>query len=412
MKSKFFALLSLLAVCALLPLTQGDGAPAASAIVPATEMVALAQLANAPAMPASEPPAPVASNVKLLSQTGGTTNAVAIQGDYAYLGIGPRLAVVDVRSPSTPLLLGVTQPFDGLVEDVVVAGSYAYVAARSAGLIVVDIADPAKPQQTGFYDTPGEAAGVTLADSYPGYAFVADLSGGLRVIDIRHPAHPKETGFYDPADFATSSVAIQGGYAYVTAYLSGLHVLDLSDLTQPQLANIYQPSTGVLSVAVADGYAYVGEEYYGLRVLDISDPANPLPVGLCAQPMIVRDLVVAGDYAYVNYLGTGLYLVQITDPANPTVVGWYPYLYQTLPVPVRDLALAGSLVYLANDTGGLRVIDVSDPALPVTAGVYQPPLSGASNVSASGAFAYAVQQPIHAGGQGQQPDLPGTEGEF
>ena len=290
-----------------------------------------------------------ASNVSLLSQVGGTTNAVAIQGDVCLPGDRAAPGGGGHEQPQHTAVVGVTQPFDGLVVDVAVAGSYAYVAARTAGLIVVDIADPAKPQQIGFYDTPGEAAGVTLADSYPGYAFVADLSGGLRVIDISRPTHPKETGFYDPADFATSSVAIQGGYAYVTAYLSGLHVLDLSDLTQPQLAGIYQPSTGVLSVAVADGYAYVGEEYYGLRVLDISDPANPLPVGLCQSLAFVFDLVVAGDYAYVSYLGTGLYLVQITDPANPTVVGWYPYLYNPLPLPVRDLALADGLIYLAVD---------------------------------------------------------------
>ena len=33
--------------------------------------------------------------VELVAQTGGVTNAVAVQGNYAYAGVGPRLIVLD-----------------------------------------------------------------------------------------------------------------------------------------------------------------------------------------------------------------------------------------------------------------------------------------------------------------------------
>jgi hypothetical protein len=59
-----------------------------------------------------------------------------------------------------------------------VAGAYAYVAAGSSGLRVIDVSDPAAPVEVGFYDTPGEAWGVAVAGDY---VHLADGSAGLDV---------------------------------------------------------------------------------------------------------------------------------------------------------------------------------------------------------------------------------------
>jgi hypothetical protein len=45
-----------------------------------------------------------AQNVELLGQIGGATYAIAVQGDYVYLGVGPRLMVMDVSSPANPTI--------------------------------------------------------------------------------------------------------------------------------------------------------------------------------------------------------------------------------------------------------------------------------------------------------------------
>ena len=75
-----------------------------------------------------------------------------------------------------------------------VAGTYAYVADGTAGLRVVNIANPAAPAPVGFYDTPGQALGVTVDGNY---AYVADDTAGLRVVNIANPAEPSAVGFYD-----------------------------------------------------------------------------------------------------------------------------------------------------------------------------------------------------------------------
>ena len=135
-----------------------------------------------------------AQNVDLVGQIGGATYAVAVAGHYAYVGVGPRLVILDITDPSQPIQVGRTAPFVDLVEGVVVAADTAYVAAGTAGLRVIDVANPAAPAEVGFYDTPGDAQGVAVAGSF---AYVADGSSGFRVVNVANPTAPIEVGFYD-----------------------------------------------------------------------------------------------------------------------------------------------------------------------------------------------------------------------
>jgi len=47
-----------------------------------------------------------ARNVELVGQFGGACAAVAVWGSYACIGIGARLAVVDIANPAHPTLVG------------------------------------------------------------------------------------------------------------------------------------------------------------------------------------------------------------------------------------------------------------------------------------------------------------------
>jgi hypothetical protein len=62
---------------------------------------------------------------------------------------------------------------------VVVRDGHAYVAAGDGGLRVVDISDPTSPIEIGYYDTPGWAQEVALADDY---IYLADDAGGLLIL--------------------------------------------------------------------------------------------------------------------------------------------------------------------------------------------------------------------------------------
>ncbi len=104
-------------------------------------------------------------NVKYVGHIGGSISAVALQGDYAYIGEGYGLTILDISDPTSVGLVKRTPLFPDIVwgEDVDivlgvdVAEEYAYVAGGEAGLRVVDISDPMNPTEVGFHDTPGSA---------------------------------------------------------------------------------------------------------------------------------------------------------------------------------------------------------------------------------------------------------------
>ena len=164
---------------------------------------------------------PQAQNVELVGQIGGSVYAVALQGDYAYIGVGPRLVILDVSNPAQPPVIGQTGVLPGMVGDVAVAGAYAYVADGEGGLRIVDVSDPAHPAEAGSYDTPGVAYDVAVSGAY---AYVADREGGLRIVDVSDPAHPAEVGFYNTPGYAYG-VAVAGAYAYVADREGGLIIL-------------------------------------------------------------------------------------------------------------------------------------------------------------------------------------------
>ncbi|MGB3219215.1 MAG: hypothetical protein WBD79_17590, partial [Anaerolineae bacterium] len=168
--------------------------------------------------------------VDLLGQIGGASYAADVVGDRAYLGVGPRLVILDVSNPASPTLLGQSSVLPGIIYDLVVANNVAYVAYGDSGLQIIDVSNPANPVRRGGYDTPGYARGVAVAGSL---AYVADYYSGLQIIDVSNPANPVRRGGYDTP-----------GYAW--------------------------------GVTVADSLVYVADSYRGLQIIDVSNPANPV----------------------------------------------------------------------------------------------------------------------------------------
>ena len=61
------------------------------------------------------------SAVEFVSQIGGASFAVAIDGTLAYVGVGPRLVILDVSNPAGPIVVGQTSLLPGIVTGVAVA---------------------------------------------------------------------------------------------------------------------------------------------------------------------------------------------------------------------------------------------------------------------------------------------------
>jgi hypothetical protein len=137
--------------------------------------------------------------VELVGQWGGACHAVAIRDDYAYIGRGPSLAIVDISRPAGPMQVGQVNLPD-IAKGVVVNAEYAYVANDSAGLAVVDISNSSAPVLSGRCHTSGSARRVALSGSY---ACIADSDAGLVVLHVSWPGDlPPPDGDVDLSDLA------------------------------------------------------------------------------------------------------------------------------------------------------------------------------------------------------------------
>jgi hypothetical protein len=103
------------------------------------------------------------SPLKLISQLGGGVWAVDVQGQVAYVGVGPRLWVLDTSS-SELKVLGQSEVLKGKVRGVEVRDNYAYLATEGYDeeLVILDISDPVQPLRVSSLDAPSTARYLRL----------------------------------------------------------------------------------------------------------------------------------------------------------------------------------------------------------------------------------------------------------
>jgi parallel beta-helix repeat protein len=299
---------------------------------------------------------------QVVGQIGGPTSAVAVQGDYAYVGVGLRLIVLDVTNPVTPTEVGSTTPFPYFVEDIAVSGARAYVAAGGAGLRVVDISDPANPTELGAWDSPGYAEGIAVSGDI---VYLADGPYGLRMVDVSDPTHPTPLGSAFDANYAFA-VTVADHRAYLAAGGAGLLIADVSDPAQPRELGTLDTPGYAYNLTVSDSLAYVADGWGGLQIVDVTDPAQPARKAALALPGQAFGVVVAGTRAYVAAAYEGLRVVDVTDPTQPSEIGAAP-MYRG---HAADVAGAGETALVADCYVGLRIYDVSLPAHPNQIGAF------------------------------------------
>jgi hypothetical protein len=158
---------------------------------------------------------------------------VTIVGTYAYVSCDAGLVVVDLDDPKCPKVVNVVgEPFLKHVKSVQVQFRYAY-ACDEEGIKVLDVTDLAKPVPVALMHLP-EVHNIYLAR---GYAYVAAGSHGLMILDITTPDKPKLDQVYDAGGCINDLHDVKLGITYVSqfAYLAdGKNGLRVVQLTSPE----------------------------------------------------------------------------------------------------------------------------------------------------------------------------------
>ena len=230
-----------------------------------------------------------------------------------------------------------------------------------AGILFIDITDPARPAPAGTirdgeggFDVGATIGGMAVLEPPGGRVHLAVTgSGGLvMLLDVTDPARPAPAGAIRDGEGGFDSIGGAG------------------------MAVPGPPGDGRLYLATVGGQ--------GIRLADVTDPARPAPAG--AVPDIPGSFYATGgaEYATAFYLagrtyalgtgGDGVHILDVTDPARPAPAGsaWdgrggFDVLDGASRTAVVESPGGPFLALVAGDEG-IQILDVVNPARPVPAG--------------------------------------------
>ncbi len=350
---------------------------------------------------------PVSSQRTTSIATTGTTGKVATYstgGSWAYVAAGTAgVYVFDVSEPRSPSLAGTITTTDA--RDVAIAGTRLFVADGTAGLRVFNLATPTAPAQTGIYT--GITAISTSVVSASNRAYVVNSAGGTSVVylDVSGAGNPVHKATYTNASYTFKDVS--AAYDSATYDFVYLAYTDSSD-SAGKIAEMYSTaatlnwyrvyayaSYNFNTVLVSGTYVYALANYqadlepppeYSLFMLN-RYPSTFTLAGKTAsdQSGNVADLrydAATGKVHVVDGIGIKSY-----DVATPSAI----MLDESINTPgsPTGIALMGDYAMVGTGTRSFQTFDLRSPvALSQKAGFN--PGSGRTGIVARGNRIYAV----------------------
>jgi len=292
-----------------------------------------------------------------------------------------------IRSIDTP----------GPANRVRVSGDYAYVAAGSAGLLVVDVGDPVRPKIVSSLAT----TNAQDLDIDQNSLYLADGSGGLKVIDISKPLKPFQTGSYTGSlvDAFAVSVSVENtSPPRIRVFL--LDAVDTSGNTRLLALDATNPA----SIAFLDDHQNLSYKFsdvdtsyynstYTFLYLTTSNTDDLLEFYLYTSSTPTYTItewrsdtndgynpdrvVVKGDYVYA--LSSAKTALEPPPPYAVLVFSKYPSSLIDVSTSassygyVADITEHEDMLYIA-DNRGLQIYDISaDPTNPVKGDFWNTP---------------------------------------
>ena len=239
--------------------------------------------------------------------------SVAFANEYAFVGDGEGLYVVDATTASDPVIVDFTAT-SADVYRLTLTDDHLFLSLQLDGLSIYDVSNPTSPQFVATFNTPGSVNGIVVAGSY---AYLADGATGLRILDISNMAAPTEVANVDTAGVAWDLFK-DGDRLYVADFDRGVRIFDVSDPTDPQEIGLYNTPGEAFAVNVFADLAYIADGFEGVRIVDVSDPQSPFEIGSFDNFRHAYDLELVGEYLYVANDTGGLLTLSVTDPTTPT----------------------------------------------------------------------------------------------
>lgn len=170
-----------------------------------------------------------------------------------------------------------------------------WVTARDAGVVALDVTDPARPEELATGE--GLSAPWELSDVHEGWIYAADNALGVVPVDVSDPGAPV-VGTPIDVGGAVLHVAVADGWLYASAGGAGVAVLSLEEPARPELVTVLDAGGSSVMAAVDGGVLYVAN-HDGLAVFDVSDPRAPVPAGWQVTEQFALGVDAADGIAWI-----------------------------------------------------------------------------------------------------------------
>ncbi|HVF53509.1 MAG TPA: hypothetical protein VNC78_07850 [Actinomycetota bacterium] len=270
--------------------------------------------------------------------------------------LGNGIITYDISDPDKPKQLakfstGANTPYDvkitsdGKTAVIGYGADVASVVVGYAGVIAVDISDPARPKLTDDWISPrpgptqnGHMVFTERIDRQH-WVFIAPNEGsGAWILKLNGP--PEKRTF----EYVTVTFPVEGGFL-------GPH-------------DIFVQKDKVLDKWVL----YAADGYHGWLAFDISNPASPLPLGGFAHPATgythtIQARMIGGRRIVATIEEVGANLLKVYDATNlaaPIPLGvWYQKAGTGPAEAQHNLQMVGKYLYIAHYDRGFYVFDIS-----------------------------------------------------
>ncbi|MEA2070402.1 MAG: hypothetical protein U9O98_03845 [Asgard group archaeon] len=278
----------------------------------------------------------------------GFINDLVVDGSYIYVALGDEGFAVINKSENSMEVLGGWSEYSckaiSVYNDLV-------FAANSTGFSVVDISDLSNPVRICNWSS---ILNIKDIHGTPNFVYILD-SSYFRVINITKRNTP--TSIYFSFTNVPDELEIAGGYAYLISIAwDNIYSYNITDKENIIQLDDFSAAGNIIAMDYENNFIYYASQNYG-AILNATDPANLLSI----IPQIsyndtAASIVVKDSYLFVNE-GEQIEVFDWRNKTNPQYVGDFDEF--TLP-GITDYYLYGEKLYAYNDYA-IEIIDIADP---------------------------------------------------
>jgi len=311
------------------------------------------------------------SALQFLGQAGGVVARIEVAGNRAFMGVGPRLLVVDITANVRPRVVYTSTLFSDLVRGIDYYDDRLYVARGDDGLLVFE--------RDGLYGLSAKSSfpfikGANDVASGPGHAYVVS-EDGLHILDTSNDSEIREIGWLKSIAGGRivpgpSRISVANGHAFIVAG-DFLYVVDISPSTAPLVVGAsraygFRSVVAIVdkSIVYSDGYHYDLEDGSSsvLDVLNMDNPSNPILIRGIGLSGLVRDIASKNDVIALALDNPLLPLFDARVSTDPLLTSEIPVKGGTRAVALTD----DRRLLISPSDGGLDLYNIGTLARPIS----------------------------------------------